>query len=201
MHRYRSPLGSDKLKEKILDAAEGRFLTYGYSKTTMAEIATDSDMSAANLYRYFQSKQDIAAECAERCMSKQHNDISETVHQGNLSASQQLHVFATETYRTNANLYKENFKINGLVDYILKERKALVHKGINSQCSLIAEILAYGNKTGEFHIIDIIETARTIYSALILFDVPLFLDLFTEEEFEKKATNIVHLLIEGLKKR
>jgi len=197
---YISPSDVAQLKEEILDAAENRFLTYGYGKTTMAEIAADVHMSAANLYRYFQNKQDIAAECAERCLNKRNIHICEAVRQRNLSASQRLHILAKETYRSNANSHKESPKINELVDYISRERKALVLKSINSQCSLIAEVLAYGNETGEFHISDIIQTARTIYSTLIVFDVPLFLNLFSEEEFEEMATNVVNLLIVGLKK-
>ncbi len=198
---YTSQSDIDRLKEKILDAAEARFLTYGYGKTTMAEIAADVHMSAANLYRYFQNKQDIAAECTERCLNQRQVRICEAVRQRNLSASQRLHVLAKETYRSNAESHKESPKINELVDYITKEKKELVLESINSQCSLIAEVLAYGNETGEFHITDIIKTARTIYSTLIVFDVPLFLNLFTEKEFENTATNVVNLLIEGLKKR
>ena len=48
----------------IIDAAIRRFSEYGYNKTTMAEIAEDAAMSAANLYRYFKNKQDIAAVCS-----------------------------------------------------------------------------------------------------------------------------------------
>lgn len=189
-----------KLKEKILDAAENRFLTFGYGKTTMAEISKDVGMSAANLYRYFQNKQDIAAECAERCMSNRNIYIREAVHQPSLSAGQQLHVFALESYRSNTEDYKKQPKTNELVEFICNERSDLVREMINKQCSLIAEILAHGNQTNEFQIIDIIKTARTLYSALIMFNSPFFLHLFTEEEFEKMAKNIVSLLIEGLKK-
>jgi len=35
----------------MLDVAEARFRTYGLNKATMAEIAQDIGMSAANLYR------------------------------------------------------------------------------------------------------------------------------------------------------
>jgi len=175
---------SQAISEKILDAAENRFLTYGYGKTTMAEIATDAHMSAANLYRYFQNKQDIAGECAERCMSKQNAHIREAIRQCNLTAGQRLHLFAKETYRSNINCHKEEPKINELVEFISKERTVLIHKNIDSKCSMIAEILAQGNETGEFKVTDIINTARTIYSTLIVFDVPLFLNLFTEEEFD-----------------
>ncbi|NOQ82264.1 MAG: TetR family transcriptional regulator, partial [Methylophaga sp.] len=37
-------------RSQILSATEIRFSQYGYNKTTMAEIAKDCGMSAANLY-------------------------------------------------------------------------------------------------------------------------------------------------------
>lgn len=46
----------DIKKEKILEAAHHRFLHYGYSKTTMNEIAGDLSMSKALLYYYFPDK-------------------------------------------------------------------------------------------------------------------------------------------------
>jgi AcrR family transcriptional regulator len=49
----------DIKKEKILDAAHQRFLHYGYSKTTMNEIAGDLSMSKALLYYYFPDKSQL----------------------------------------------------------------------------------------------------------------------------------------------
>ena len=49
----------DIKKEKILDAAHHRFLHYGYSKTTMNEIAGDLSISKALLYYYFPDKSQL----------------------------------------------------------------------------------------------------------------------------------------------
>jgi AcrR family transcriptional regulator len=49
----------DIKKEKILEAAHNRFLHYGYSKTTMNEIAGDLSMSKALLYYYFPDKSQL----------------------------------------------------------------------------------------------------------------------------------------------
>jgi len=46
----------DLKKERILEAAYNRFLHYGYSKTTMNEIASDLSMSKALIYYYFPDK-------------------------------------------------------------------------------------------------------------------------------------------------
>lgn len=54
--------GSDQQdikREKILEAAYERFLHYGYSKTTMNEIASDLSLSKALLYYYFPDKSQL----------------------------------------------------------------------------------------------------------------------------------------------
>ncbi len=49
----------DVKKERILEAAYQRFLHYGYSKTTMNEIAGDLSFSKALLYYYFPDKSQL----------------------------------------------------------------------------------------------------------------------------------------------
>ncbi|TSD66835.1 TetR/AcrR family transcriptional regulator [Inquilinus sp. KBS0705] len=49
----------DIKREKILEASHQRFLHYGYSKTTMNEIAGDLSMSKALLYYYFPDKSEL----------------------------------------------------------------------------------------------------------------------------------------------
>ena len=57
---------TDDTRTMILHAAVERILHYGYSKTTMAEIARDCNMSAGNIYRFFASKLDIAEAMAHK---------------------------------------------------------------------------------------------------------------------------------------
>src|ERR1700735_1411810 len=56
----------DIKKEKILEAAYQRFLHYGYSKTTMNEIAGDLSMSKALLYYYFPDKSQLYVDVMRR---------------------------------------------------------------------------------------------------------------------------------------
>ena len=61
---------TEEIKHNILDKAFARFGHFGFGKTTMAEIAKDCEMSAGNLYRYFENKKEIGAGCAKRCMQQ-----------------------------------------------------------------------------------------------------------------------------------
>jgi AcrR family transcriptional regulator len=53
-------------RDEILEAARGRFRRFGYSKTTMEEIAADAGISKGTIYIYFQNKEDIFIELIKR---------------------------------------------------------------------------------------------------------------------------------------
>lgn len=192
---------SEDVRQQILEAAFTRFGHYGYNKTTMAEIAEDTGMSAANLYRYFENKQEIAVACANRCMCKRIDLLRDTVRHTGHSASQRLHNYVMTMLIDCHQTYSDETRINEVVTFITSERPDLVYQKIESQHSLISEILAYGNQTGEFDVEDVITTAKSIYTAVVVFDVPLFMSLYPLEEYKEKARNVVKLLLEGLVKR
>ena len=64
MGRVRSVTEEEKQRrrEMILEAAQGRFQRFGFSKTTMEEIATDAGISKGTIYLYFPAKEDIFTE-------------------------------------------------------------------------------------------------------------------------------------------
>lgn len=191
---------SEDTRERILDAAEERFSVYGFGKTTMAEIAKDCQMSAANLYRYFENKQDIGAAICSQCMSEKLSLLREVVRRPGLSSAQRLQEYVLEILRYTHNRTSDQDKISELVAHITSDRKDLVHNLVESEQGLIAEILAEGNRSGEFDIEDVIKAAEYVNAATVKFSVPIFMGLYPLEEFENKARGVVQLLIKGLQK-
>ena len=191
---------SDLKRVEIIETAQRRFLDIGYNKTTMAEIADDLSMSAANLYRFFKSKQDIAAACAERCLGERGECLRGIVAQQDLRAGEKLLAFVLEDIRYTYEQENEP-KVNELIAIVTREHKEIVLSKVESHCRLIEEIIEQGNASAEFKVADVAKTARAIHSSLTLFEVPIFLPLFTKEQFEKMAGDLVELLLMGLKKR
>ena len=187
--------------EIILSAAIHRFSVYGYNKTTMAEIAEDAGMSAANIYRYYKSKEDIAAACAKNNMCGKTSVLKEVVRDTNLSAAEKLEQFVLVTLKMSQEAASENKKIEEICSEITQSRPDLIHEKIKNTKALLAEILSYGNQTGEFDIDDIMDTATAINAMIVAFDVPMFMKLFSQEEFEDKARSVIKLLHAGIMKR
>jgi len=187
--------------ELILEAAINRFSEYGYNKTTMSEIAEDADMSAANIYRYYKSKEDIAAACAKNCMGEKLNVLKDIVRDGSLNATEKLEGFVLATLQLSQEAAQENRKIDEVCSEITHCRPDLIHDKIAKTNALLVEILSYGNQTGEFDVDDILDTATAINAMLVVFDVPMFMQLFTAEDFENKARSVIKFLNAGLKKQ
>jgi AcrR family transcriptional regulator len=191
---------TDKIRAEILDAAQERFRRYGYGKTTMAEIAEDVNMSAANLYRYFRNKQDIAVECASHCMVDLYSLLENVVHLPNLNAIQRLHMFVQTALRYNFEMMRDAPRLNELVENITTNHPQLIHERNQKIESLVATILQQGVGDQEFLVDDVNKTAAAVVKATVLFSTPFFMQLYSIEQFEKMAVDVVTLIINGLRK-
>lgn len=192
---------SIQIRAAILDAAEQRIRTYGYGKTTMVEIATDVDMSAANLYRYFENKLDIGAALAQRCFGERFALLQAVVNRDDLSPAQKLEAFVIENLRYTHKQFSEVPRVNELVDIIITQRSDLVQTKIDNDQGLVNLILKSGIQSGDFAIDDLATTSQSILHATVKFSVPLFMSMYPLEEFEQHAKDLVALLIRGLSTR
>ncbi len=190
---------AQEIKKLILDKAVERFVRYGFGKTTMVEIAKDCGMSAGNLYRYFESKFDIGVGVAHLYIIRAEEILREVVQRPGLNPTQRLQAFVLEKLRFMHTHIIEQPNVQDLVDYILEERWDLVLAHRDVQNSLMSEILSEGNRTGDFKVADVVQTANAIYSMTTKFRLPHFIKNVTLEELEQEATAVVALMIKGLK--
>lgn len=195
-----SPQQTDQIKAEILVAAQVRFRSYGYGKTTMAEIATDVNMSAANLYRYFQNKQDIAAECAGQCMCQLSTLQDNVINLENLDSSQRLHMYVQTAMRFYFEMMHDVPRLNELIENITSNYPQLIHDKNRKSEQQITMILQQGVDSGEFQIEDIATAASAVAKATAMFSTPFFMQIYSIEEFEKMAVDVVTLIINGLGK-
>ena len=188
----------DDTRERILNAADARFRQYGYGKTTMAEIAADADMSAANLYRFFENKRDIGAGLALRCFADKELLLAEIVQRTDLSAAAKLEAYLLALLRYTHGQCHNQPRIYELVEDIATHRADIVERKLQGEHQLIAAILDEGQRRGEFDFSDIKTTAATVMNMTMVFGLPLFMQAHPLERFEAMARNTAQLLIRGL---
>lgn len=190
----------EEIQRRILHAAEERFQQYGYNKTTMAEIARDCDMSAANLYRYFENKLAIGATLACNCLNKDIDNLKNIVLDKQLSPVDKLEKYVLATLDFTHRQWSETPRLNEMVTAICHERTDIVDQHVQNKQALLITLLREGNQQGSFEVADPEVTAEAILTATTLFDVPLLMPLFSREAFERKAKNLVSLVLNGLLK-
>ena len=189
---------TDATRDQILDAAEIRFRQYGYGKTTMSEIAKDVAMSAANIYRYFENKQDLGAACCGRWNEERLEVLRQTVRGPGRTASQRLEEFVVANLHVTHKQASEQPRVYEMVENITRERPELVHDKIDAVRALLAELIAYGNTTGEFDVEDVQSAAAYVHASLVVFEVPIFAHLYPLDYFEEAARGVTELLVKGL---
>jgi AcrR family transcriptional regulator len=192
---------TEEIRTQILDAAEARFRTYGFGKTTMAEIASDIDMSTANLYRYFENKVAIGAAMAGRCLCERETILNEIVSRKGISESERLEIFVQGMLDYMHGQFSNEPKLTELVDVMTQKCPELVQDHVNSDKQLIKRLLQQGIDRNEFAIKDVDQTSSYVQAAIVKFSTPFFIAMFPIEELKNLAKGVVQLILNGLVKK
>lgn len=114
------------MRAEILEAAKGRFLSPGYGKTTMAEIAEDCKISAPHLYNFYKGKLDLAVAIADQ-VTCGHRDILrhslKTNRENGFGPDQVLHTYFQLELELNFNMQSERPGMRALLRLVAEKRK------------------------------------------------------------------------------
>lgn len=191
-------MSSTGIRENILQAAKNLFGHYGFKKTSMAEIARDCDMSAANIYNHFSGKDDIVAVLATRIFQEQERQLAKLCAQTFPDSSQKLHSFFQEALINTHRYVTEQPKMKEMVDYICQERIDLINTHREDKQKLIQHILQEGIDNNEFGIADIEKTATAFKAATVMFHTPLHFGLCPLQELKASCTDVVDILLSAI---
>lgn len=192
---------TEEISTKILDAAEARFRTYGFGKTTMAEIASDADMSTANLYRFYENKLAIGSAMTNRSFNNRTAILAEIVNQSGISETERLQIFVLGMLKYGHGQFSNEPKMLELVDVIIQKRPDLIQCKIASDKKFITTILRQGCESNEFSINDVDEMASYVLAAIVKFSSPFFIAIYPIEELQRLAKGVVSLILNGLIKK
>ena len=151
---------------RILDEAERLFRHYGYTKTTVADIARELGMSSANIYRFFASKTKIHEALAERMLSRREVALFELAKKP-MAASEKLKTFVVEEYNATVTQMLGEVKVHEMVSVALEEHWSVIDRHLRRMTEILSEIIADGMKAGEFALGDPMKAARCFKAAVI----------------------------------
>ena len=193
-----TPSPTDDTRKQILHAAVERILHYGYSKTTMAEIARDCNMSAGNIYRFFASKLDIAEAMAQKFNEESYLTFARIVARKDTAANRLRELFHYELARTYSAI-EEEAKILEVAEVLGNERPLYMNDKLAQERVFLVQILEDGVKAGEFRpLADPNGVAEMGQSALMKFRFPQLFSKLTLPKLQRELDGVLDLLLAGI---
>lgn len=185
-------------RAQIILAAKERFLHYGYPKTTMAEVAADCNMSPGNLYRYFKGKLDIAIEIAREESIMTVDRLRPLIDCPVRSAQERLEEIMFSSLRESFHKLENKPKAVELAQIVSSQRPRFLLESLRRERRVIAIVLDYGRKTGEFVVHDISRTAATLQAATMKYHYPQLFTHQTLQDLEVELSEMLKLFFSGL---
>ena len=185
-------------RKRILTEAERLFRVYGYSKTTVADIAEATRMSSANVYRFFASKSDINNAICERIIAEDEAAMI-GIARLRLPASERLKLFIIELHRRSVENFTENKRVHEMVAVALEERWEAIRAHIHRVSDVIATIIADGIADGEFRQQDTKRVAECVSAAMAHLRHPMMLVQCMDDPEKATPSEMADFIISALK--
>jgi AcrR family transcriptional regulator len=193
-----SSLDAQETRQRILSEAERLFRVYGYSKTTVADIAEACRMSPANVYRFFESKSAINNAICERCLAEGEEALV-GIARLPLPASERLKRFVIELNRRSVENLIDNKKVHEMVMVAMEERWEAIRAHIHRVSDLAAAIISDGMASGEFRQQDAKRAAKCASMAFAPLWHPVMLAQSMDNPEKATPSEMADFIISALK--
>lgn len=156
---------------RILDSAERLFRHYGYSKTTVTDIARDLGMSPANIYRFFESKNEILQALCSRMLGTGH-ELALQIAALPLSAEERLRRYVETEHRLTVETMMDAQKVHEMVVVAIEQNWDVIDRHIDRLTDVVQKIIEDGIAAGEFPQQDARVAARCFGASIALLSHP-----------------------------
>ncbi|MFG1426290.1 TetR/AcrR family transcriptional regulator [Roseixanthobacter glucoisosaccharinicivorans] len=188
---------AEETRERIAIVAEELFRRMGFAKTAVADIAAELDMSAANVYRFFPSKNAIVETICNRCLAEMEAQISAVVRSPFPAAQRIEQVFAAIH-----QYHRENFladrRVHDMVLVAIEHNWTAIAAHKERIRHYIAGLLREGITEGVFEPHDVDHVSAILLGACIRFCHPILVAQSIDEDLEEQSRETVRFLLRAV---
>ena len=188
----RGPADHD-VRDQIVAAAEEHFSRYGYTKTTVSDLAKAIGFSKAYIYKFFDSKQAIGEAICSKTLSAIGAAVDEAVTGASTPTEKFRRMFKALT-ATSAALFFNDRKLYDIAASAAGEGWPPARAYAQRIRQMLMEVVREGREAGEFERkTPLDETVHAIYLVMLPFVNPLLLqhNLDLVEEAPAQLSNLV----------
>ena len=192
----------DDTRARIIETAEALFRRVGFAKTTVADIAAELDMSPANVYRFFASKNAIVEAICKRCLAEV-EDKAWAVARSKAPAAARAERLVLEILAYHRENFVTEQRVNELVVAAIEQSWDSIRAHKDVMLNVMELILRDGIAAGEFEPVEPRETADLIMRSVILVTHPLLVGQCLEEgeDLDAQARASVRFLLRAITPR
>jgi len=192
----------DDTRARIMETAEALFRRLGYAKTAVADIAAELDMSPANVYRFFPSKNAIVEAICQRCLNEV-LDRAWAVARSKAPARQRMERLILEIMAYHRENLVTEQRVNDMVLAAIEHSWDIIRAHKEAVHSVAELILRDGIEAGEFEPVDPRETAELFMRSVVVFTHPILIGQCMEEgqDLEAEARASVRFLLRAISPR
>lgn len=190
-------------RAEILRHSHELFVHYGFSKTTVGDIAKRTGMSPGNLYRYFRNKQDIGRTVVVEYFRDGEAEMS-AARDGAATPEARIRAIVHAGIAHIVREMDENPRLVELADFICSdpEGRVSLEEHIGWIVADIAREIAEGQARGDFGPGDPAAIAQSIKFAVNHFWIPMSLAWVEDRSTVPAAVDgILDLIFSGLRAR
>jgi AcrR family transcriptional regulator len=188
-------------RDRILVAAEQVFRTYGYAKTTVADIAKACGMSPANVYRFFASKAAIHEAITAAVLARQ-EAMAQAIAAEQDSASRRLKKLIVGMHRFTCEQYLNESRVHEIVRKAMDEQWSVIDQHIERMRLLYRQVMEQGAVAGEFDREALPLNCDCVFNAAMPFCHPqLVAEKFSDGRGAEQAAQMADFLVEALRAR
>jgi AcrR family transcriptional regulator len=194
----RGPVEHER-REQILKAADEHFRRYGYNKTTVADLAKAIGVSAAYVYRFFESKQAIGEAVCAMTLARIDDELLGIATDQQRSATERLRALYRCLAERGIELFFNERKLHDLVIVAVEAKWPSVMRHKEALIEAAKRVVEDGRATGEFERkTPLDEICRAILESLEPFAHPMLLELKDRAELDASVVAVSNLVLRSL---
>lgn len=197
----RGPVDHER-RDQIIQAADEHFRHFGYTKTTVTDLAKAVGVSSAYIYRFFESKQAIGEAICSMTLGKIHAILRQIASDSKLSHSQRLQGIFEAIVREGLMVFFQERRLHEIVSVSVSEQWQSTRQHVTVIREILTGLIAGGRDTGEFeNATDLEGTSRAIVETLMPFAHPTLLEQKGPDELYQNSRLVADLVLRSLTKR
>ncbi len=185
------------IRDRILTEAERLFRAFGYSKTTVADVAQACEMSPANVYRFFESKAAINEAITEVVLARM-EAMSLGIARESRPAADRLKRLIMEGHRFACEQYLTESKVHEIVIKAMDEQWSVIDAHIERIRACFRLVIEDGVRSGEFVAEHVEESCQCVFNAVIPFCHPQIVAERFSQDRGRQAALMAEFLVASL---